>query len=274
MVDKMNFLGSSGGAVLGAKNLKAVVSLGTKGIKVADRKRFLAAVELMRKRLITHPAFLTSMADGFARATEAGYLEDILRRVVVHRIACISCPDPCKSNHVLKDGRFKGQFMQFARAEHIVRFAYGLGMDLKDYGEGFMLFDLCNRAGVVLFSAMRMLHFVTRMYERGFISGKDTGGLVLKTGDFEAYAKLLQKLVNREDIGEYMARGWYALSNKVGVDPAVEFLDGCAIVRGFDAIEDPRLNTFSPFYGISSIVRPRAEFVMQETMFHQRRGFT
>ncbi|MFC1893164.1 aldehyde ferredoxin oxidoreductase C-terminal domain-containing protein [Chloroflexota bacterium] len=58
---------------------------------------------------------------------------------------------------------------------------------------------------------------------------KDTGGLVLKTGDFDSYTKLLDKWINREDIGEYMAQGWLALSERVGVDASTDAEDGASI---------------------------------------------
>lgn len=58
LVDGIGSMGRWGAAsVLGSKNLKAIVTLGTKGIKIADPKRFMRLIEQKRKEIMSHPAF-------------------------------------------------------------------------------------------------------------------------------------------------------------------------------------------------------------------------
>lgn len=265
-IDKMSTLGNGGGgALLGSKNLKAVVALGSKGVRVAKGKKFMALAEKLRQEMITHPAFGTSRPASYLRSTSAGYPDDLGSRTKVARIACISCPDPCKANHMIKDGRFNGQFLQDARVHYGPY--HGRRLRLAEYGEILMLFDMANKAGMSLFTTIRMLHFVTQIFERGAISTKDTGGLVLKRGSFDAYKELLDKWVNRKDIGEYMAQGWYAISQKAGIDATTDWLDGTSIVRGFDTISDARFDGFDPGHALSPIVRPRGDLILQGSMY-------
>ena len=56
-LDNLNGLGRNVGAVLGSKNLKAVVTLGKKGIKVKDSKRFMEIYERKKKDICSHPFY-------------------------------------------------------------------------------------------------------------------------------------------------------------------------------------------------------------------------
>jgi len=88
------------------------------------------------------------------------------------------------------------------------------------------------------------------------ISIQDTGGLALRTGDIDAYIQLLEKWVNRESIGDYMAQGWLALSEMAGVDAATDFEDGVPIVRGSEVLHDIRWGTYGPAWFLPQVVRP------------------
>ncbi len=264
-VDNISTLGTFGAAVLGSKNLKAVVSLGTKGIRIADRKRLMALVDKVRKEIISHPYFgmLNHSMKRHVKAGDAVYPKDARSSGLVQRGACFSCPDGCKHSYEIEDGKFKGQLLRGVRPDHLVRWSGQL--ELTDYSDLLMLGDMITTAGVSNPSTVRMLHFVTRMFERGVISTKETGGLVLKTGDFDSYVKLLDKFINREDIGEYMAQGWYALSEKVGVDASTDFMDGCAVIRGFDVITQPGVSALTYGRGLASILSPRGQHVRMST---------
>ncbi len=256
-VDNVSSLGTYGAAVLGSKNLKAVVALGTKGIRIADRQRFMKSVDKVREEILSHPS-AGKLGRNYKRDKIVGepvYPENAESSRLVQKGACFSCVDGCKNSFAIKEGRFKGQRLRSVRPKHLTR--HSTRLRLEDYDELLKLSDLINKAGVCDRSVVRMLHFVTRLFERGVISTKETGGLVLKTGDFAAYVKLLDKLVNREDIGEYMAQGWYALSEKVGVDASTDFTDGCAIINGFSVGSEPQRFALTYGVGLANILSPR-----------------
>lgn len=284
LVDKVATMGRwGGGAVLGSKNLKAVVCLGTKGIKVKDPKRFMALVTQKRKEIMSHPkyrtgfpterklgAWLSQVADNKAGAeksqSKAAYPSNLYDLTKYAEAACTGCLDPCKTCYIIKEGRFAGDTMQTEKLL-LLNWERFPELRLSHYGEALKLIDLINRAGLCTMTAIRMLYYVTRLYERGLITTTDTGGLVLKRGDIDSYARLLEKWVSREDIGDAMAEGWSALSERTGINVATDFEDGFAIVRGGDVLHDTRWRTYNPAWAIAPIVRARPQHIHQFSYF-------
>lgn len=272
LVDGIGSMGRWGAAsVLGSKNLKAVVTLGTKGIKVADPKRFMKLVERKRKEILTHPAF----GKGYPKPARTGgspmlhspyppEIEDITK---VGPIACMACVDCCKNAYQIKEGRFAGDKIHGVALFFMGEQDKAGRLKLAHYGDPMKLAALMNRAGLDAFSGMRMLHFITRLFERGIISEKDTGGLKLGTGDMDAYLALLEKWINREGIGGYMARGWGALCRRFGVDAGTDFDDGTPIIRGSDLLHDVRWRKYDHVFMLAQIVRPKPLQVQQGASF-------
>jgi len=97
------------------------------------------------------------------------------------------------------------------------------------------------------------------------LSIQDTGGLELRTGDIDSYIQLLEKWVNREGIGDYMAQGWSALSEMAGVDAATDFEDGVPMVRGSEVLHDIRWGTYGPAWMLAQVVRPKPLQIHQRT---------
>jgi len=273
IVDSHNSLGRwGGGAVLGSKKLKAVVSLGSKGVRVADPIRFMALATHKRQEIIKHPKWQAGFPHGQSHKGKQGlfgapskeFPPDLFEKTRIGLRACMSCVDACKYVHVVLEGPFKGTVYQ--TGHWIVLLDFARRLKVKNSGEMMKLMDKMNREGLDHMGTARLMRFVTKMYERGIVTKKDTGGLELKAGDFAAYSALLEKFVKREDIGEYMAEGWYRLSEKVGVD-AREDADGASIVKGYDTISDPRFTLLSPTHGISHLTRPRAQHLHSYTYF-------
>lgn len=266
LLDKENSLGRyGGGAVLGSKNLKAVVALGTKGVRVHDPKRFMALVDEVYQEMERYPALKAGAYEHIhgGGALSEDYPPEIYYVTKGAPRACMSCLVPCKYAHWIPDGRFAG--------EGVPRISFGIVRDfgrrlrIRDYRETIKLIELINRSGLDLLAALKMLYYLTRLYERGVIGLQDTGGLVLKLGDFEAYSQLLQKLTNREDIGDIAAEGWYALAYRFGADAAEDFADGCPIMKGADALLDARFIGLTPVT-FSIVVRPtRGQQILQDS---------
>ncbi|MFA5315909.1 MAG: aldehyde ferredoxin oxidoreductase N-terminal domain-containing protein [Dehalococcoidales bacterium] len=254
VVDMQGSLGTHGiAAVLGSKNLKAVVALGTRGIKVADPTGFMKVTDRIWHDIVSHPRFHEESVswvppDGTSN-TESNGMPSGGRGM---RSACMACPANCKFVYQVKDGRFAGERLRVSYLTLISSVGRRFGLD--HYGDSVRLVNLINDYGLDKTTMEGMLVFLTRLYERGVINSDDTGGLELKFGDFEAYSRLLDKVVSREDIGEYMASGWYPLIQKVGVDASADFEDGCPIVKGVTVMTDARHRGFIPTTGLSAIV--------------------
>lgn len=259
-VDKISHLGRNGGAaVMGAKNLKAIVvhGTGTVAVKNEDRLPKLAA-EAIRQAVAT-PRFQARrsanrnlmVAPEWAPYYPPAMFEDTL----IGRTGCHSCVFACKDVHQVKDGEFAG-----ARLESRLLYAmFGPWLALRDYRHAMKLVEVCDRAGVDFLTTITMLRFITRLKERGVLTTRDTDGLELRMGEIGPFLELVEKMVNRDGIGEAMTRGWSALGERVGVDPDTD-PDGYQIIKGTTTFFDARVASFSPM-AFSQIVntKPGAE---------------
>jgi aldehyde:ferredoxin oxidoreductase len=237
-VDKNSHLGRNGGAaVMGSKNLKAIVVYGTKGPKIwdPDRLKTLARSineEVKKRRLVqTRKAVQAQFSGAEFSDTLTGWT------------GCSGCVFACKSSHEIKDGEFAGTTLESGEFGFTLLFAKML--EPKDYRHGMKFMEVCDRLGVCYVTAVPMLRFITRLYERGIITQKDTDGLELKMGDINTCVKLVEKIARRDGIGDTLARGWFALGEKFGVDPNTD-IDGDQIEKGCSVFMDARLFSLHP----------------------------
>jgi len=263
--------GRFAGAVAGAKNLKAVVTLGEKGIKIANRKRFMEVVEKKRQEILSRPRPLRTNGE-----------RKLLKETMVgSRKGCSGGECTCKTIHEVKEGKYKGAW--WGASYYGFPSAIQAKLQLKDYfesyGEAFTLIGKMNSYGLCLVTSTNMMWFVTKLYERGVLSKEDTGGLELKTGDLDCYLALLEKIVHRQDIGAIMAEGWHPLCQRLGIDASTDYETECAITKGVDLIVDARSwpglfgNTaqiqqgtgFSPSMGLGSVVHAKAKHTHSAT---------
>ena len=255
LADKENSLGRSGGAVLGSKKLKAVVSYGTMGIRVADPVRFRTLVREVHRDLDRYPALRIPPYDathGGGAISEDYPVEIYCKTTEGANRGCMACVTGCHHGIWIKDGEFAGQGVVRGIFGDVRDF--GRRLRIKDYRETIRLIQLIGESGLDKYTTLKMLYFLTRLYERGIISSGDTGGLELRLGDFNAFVRLVEKIVNREDIGSIAADGWYAVSQAFGVD-ASEDRDGAPMVKGADTMMDARFAGMTPVT-FSQLVRP------------------
>jgi len=252
-LDNLNSLGRHVGALLGSKNLKAVVTYGKRGIKVKDNKQFLKVYSRKKQEILKHPHYQP------LPRLHGGPMEDFFNQTVISVKACTGCIGACRSIHEAKEGDFKGQTYQAGDFSVSVDFARRLR--LSDYSAMYKLIDMLNRYGLCMLTTIRMIYFVTCLYREGRISKEDTGGLELQLGDMNTYVALVEKIVNKQDIGAAMAKGWYVLSDELGVDASAEFRDGCSITKGIDTLTDSRFwpSHLAPTMGITNIVHSKGK---------------
>jgi aldehyde:ferredoxin oxidoreductase len=221
LVDKMNRLGRNGGAtVMGSKNLKAIVVYGTKGVRVREPKRLLRLADNISKELLEKVEDQNRLKASAVRPLEGEwarlYPPELSKNTLVEMRGCGSCAQACKGTFEIKTGKFAGTQFITNFFSHVSR--YGIYMELREYRDSMKLLSLLDSYGICYVTALAMIRFITDLYERGTISKTDIDGLELKIGDIDSYIKLVEKIANREGIGDTMARGWYALSEQIGID--------------------------------------------------------
>jgi len=263
--DDWHNAGRFAGAVAGAKNLKAIVTLGHKGIKVANKKRFTELVQKKRREILIHPNYQATAPFGTGRTGR------LMTETMVGIKGCSGGMCACKSIHEVKEGKHKGA--RFGGSFPAVPSMIQMQLQLSDYGEAFALLGRMNSYGLCVSTSLNMISFVTQQYAHGALSKEDMGGLEVKIGDLDYYLALLEKIVRRQDIGAIMAEGWYPLCNRLGIDASADYETGCAITKGVDLLVDARIwpslfkqgTGFNPCMGLGSVVHAKAKHTHSAT---------
>ncbi|HLO33883.1 MAG TPA: aldehyde ferredoxin oxidoreductase family protein [Anaerolineales bacterium] len=211
------------GAVMGAKNLKAIAVHGVNQIPVFDLARYAPLrseanrvlkqdneAKVLREigtagaanyseymgsmpvKYYTHASFENVDHISGARMTET---------ILAARSACQGCVIACGRVVKLADqAKRKGP-----EYETIVGFGPNL---LNDRLEAIVeLGELCDRYGMDTISCANTIGLAFHLFEKGIITEKDTGGLTLTWGDAKAIEQLVHLIGRREGIGNLMAQG-------------------------------------------------------------------
>ncbi len=225
------------GAVFGSKNLKAVAVRGTQGVDVPDIDEFVKMTkQMLLKDVVENPDHAGSITDGTPIIVDMsqnasilptrdwssgefdgskGINSDALKaRVLVRRKACMGCGLACGSWAKVSKGAFKGAQTEGPEYETIG--LSGSNCGIKDIEAVVKFAEECDKYGLDSMSAGSVTAFAMDLYERGTITKKDTGGLDLKFGNEEAFAKMPAMIANRENVGDLLADGSKRAAKKIG----------------------------------------------------------
>ena len=245
LVDKVASLGKGGlGAVMGSKNLKAIVARGTKGLKVAETKGFRKMATEILEGFKNYPHRERWMKQGtmysfesFPLPGEANelYGVKVLEKIKKFYVACPSCPIGCKAVIEAKDGDYAGLETHVSHGDGAL-LCWGAAFDLRDYSRGIKLSDLADRYGIDEIGASDIIRFTTDLYEQGIITKKETRGFEPKR-DFDTLVILLEQMARKEGLGAILADGYPAAIEAFGKDTEKYALQS----KGYYFIFDPRM---------------------------------
>ncbi len=218
------------GAVLGAKNIKAVLVKTATKVDVADHTGVLAAAKDLRKRsfgpatakyrelgtlanLLAFNAVSTLPTRNFTAATfeEAPRLaaEELHELRGVARNSCASCSIGCEHIYSRK-GSDKGAGSQRMEYENV--FALGPLCGVSDPDDVFAASARCDELGIDTISAGGTIAWAMECVEKGLIDEP-----WLKFGDGAALLKALDAIGTREPgLGELLAQGSRRAAEQVG----------------------------------------------------------
>lgn len=264
--DRHRAAGRSGvGAVLGSKNLKAIVVKGDGPVPVADPAAFMKQSWNIKKLMNLSPMigqlhlFGTSMTapliNGMGalptrnlRETTFAPMMDRLngQKIAESRLkatkACFACTIACGRVHTLDDGADKWVVATSPRNwrgaaegpeyETLTFFTSDLGID--DLDAALKANWLCNDFGMDTISAGGTIAAAMELFEEGAISEQDVG-YPIRFGDSAAMLRALEEMAYREGFGDVLAEGGRRVTQKFGMP---ELFMG---VKGQDfAAYDPR----------------------------------
>lgn len=156
---------------------------------------------------------------------------------------CSSCVVGCGGMLDIKDVR-DGKYAHTHKPEYETCSSFGCGLLANDLDAIYYINEMLNRAGMDTISAGNTAAFAIECFENGLLTQKDTGGITLKWGDAEAVIALLEKMINREGIGDILADGVKHAVEKLGP----EFGKFAVHVGGQEpGMHDPKLD---PLLGV------------------------
>jgi len=221
------------GAVFGSKKLKAIAVRGTKGIKIYDVEKLTNISKSALKYIMNHDYFkrfrMYGTTDSTNLSLETGFFpiknfrldqdekfeglrpELMRKRIWVSDKACFACPLSCanythsKKYNVFADG-----------PEYETIAMFGGGCFLKNIEDVQYANYLCDNYGMDIISTAGTIAFAMECYEKDIITKKDTDGIELKFGNFNAIVKIIKKIAYKEGIGEFLSEGCRNMSEKLG----------------------------------------------------------
>ncbi len=253
MCDHGRMAGRTGmGAVMGAKNLKAVAVHGAREIPIHDLPRYkVLRSEANRKLRDDNEAKVIREVGTAGAANYAEYLgampvkyytsgsfpqvdevsgAKMTDTILVGRSACQGCVIAC--GRVVK---FPRETAKRKGPEHETMVGFGANL-LNDKLESIVeLGELCDRLGMDSISTSNTIGLAFLLFEQGRLTTADTGGMELKWGDVDAIEALVRMIGAREGLGDLLALG----SKRFGAHFGAE--DEAVQVNGLEvAYHDPR----------------------------------
>lgn len=237
MNDYTRAAGRSGvGAVMGFKNLKAVVVKGSGAVRVADPDGFLEALTKARQMVRSHPVTGTGLGlygteilinildqtgalpvnnfrdSGTFPNADATSGETLAKTYLVRNKGCMGCAIGCGRIVNVPDGPFKG----FGEGpEYEAGWSYGADCGVDNLAAIIKANNYCNELGLDPITMGSTIACAMELFEIGAITEKETGR-ALRFGDAEAIVELTRQTAYREGFGDELAEGSYRLATKYG----------------------------------------------------------
>jgi aldehyde:ferredoxin oxidoreductase len=228
------------GAVMGSKNLKAVVARGTKKVPIADEAAFKAAVkknedEVMQQGDVTKiggglytlgTALLVNIINGAgiypthnfqmdvfpgAEITSGEYLKE---NRLIKNVGCKGCRIMCGRWSKIEKGPYAGT--ETEGFEYETTWSWGADCGVDDIDYVLTAHHICNQYGLDAIQAGTACAFAMECYEKGIITKADTGGIDLKFGNAEAIVKIAEMIGQVKGIGAILADGEEMAAKKWG----------------------------------------------------------
>lgn len=220
------------GAVMGSKNLKAIVVHGTKEVPQADpeklKETFKTATATVKEKAQTMMKYGTSSVVAITgkagtiptRNFQTAYFPEfekiggdaLINNHKTKDTACARCPTHCGNmTKAEKDYQAETEGPEY---ETLAMFGSNLGnTNLESI---IMANHICNQYGIDTISCADTIACAIELFEKGILTEKDTGGLKLTWGDHRTIVKLVELTAKQEGFGRLIGQGSRRLAAKYG----------------------------------------------------------
>ncbi|MEX1326151.1 MAG: aldehyde ferredoxin oxidoreductase family protein [Desulfobacterales bacterium] len=222
------------GAVMGSKNLKAIAVKGTGSIPVANLKEAYLKGKEAYQKVKAKPGFEGWTPEGTAGLTnwanEVGVFptrnfqtsyakhhkningQAILERLKITDKGCFGCPTPCgKYGHTRTS--LGSAYVEGPEYETISLF--GGNCVLETIEEVAYANYLCDELGIDTISAGVVIGWAIECFQKGILTREDIGREI-DFSDLDSVVYLLNKIAEREGIGDLLAEGVKLAAQKTG----------------------------------------------------------
>jgi aldehyde:ferredoxin oxidoreductase len=221
------------GAVLGSKNLKAVVVKGGKKTQVADPGGLRDLIESRKEEMEKGTAGLKNLGtpilvnmvntigglgvrnlqeEHSPRASEiAG--ERLKELYFERNDTCFGCPIACGKTLHLPEAQGG---LRWKCPEYETLFSLGSMLDHWDPAAMLKVNFLCDQWGLDTISMGVTIAFACECFEKGIITTQDTAGERLGFGDSEGIQRWILDTAQRRGVGDLLAEGSYRLAQNWG----------------------------------------------------------
>ncbi len=257
-VDGRSFGRGGAGAVMAAKNVKAMVACGTRPVAAADpaplRELIAQAAKDVRQSKRTHTThgtpqyteiinelgcyptrnFQTAVFEGIETISSV-YMKE---HYFVRNRACYRCPVGCAQVCRVKEGPFQGAESD---PEYETIGAFGGQCGVSDFGAIIAANQICDEEGIDTMTTGTLIAFAMECLERGLIRREEAGGLDLRFGNGEAMVEMVRRIARREGLGDFLSGGFLPIREKrPDLEPYMMHVKGMAFAqyepRGFHGI--------------------------------------
>jgi aldehyde:ferredoxin oxidoreductase len=229
------------GAVMGSKNLKAVVVRGKQRPAIFDSDAFkalarwgadntedmmgsmtlLGTTALIRKQQSRGGLPTYNYASGVFEGYDSLSGETMRATILKETDTCYACTVRCKRVVESHDGPYPLDPV-YGGPEYETLSTFGTYCGVSDLKAVAYANQLCNMYGMDTISCGATIAWAMDCYEQGLITQADTGGLDLRFGNADAMVRLTEMIARREGFGDVLADGSAIAARRFG--PAAEDL--------------------------------------------------
>ncbi|MBA7477343.1 hypothetical protein ES705_17023 [subsurface metagenome] len=222
------------GAVMGSKNLKAVVVRGNKRLKVANKEK------LRELRNSFSNDYLKYYKEYFSHGTGGGVMEMFAsmgnlptrnfkaggigsaktldpqinkEEIDLKMETCFACPIKCKKVVQIKEPWVVDP--EYGGPEYETLAAFGSNCGIYDLKAVCKANELCNKYSIDTISTGMSISFAMECFENNILNESDTEGIILKFGNSKAMIQMIEKIAKREGLGNILAEGVKRAAEKI-----------------------------------------------------------
>ncbi len=242
------------GAVMGSKNLKAVVAYrGKRNFAITDQERMKEKNEaLFEIAKVAGPIYKWGTGGAFSFVYNGGALpvknyttniypehermggQYMRTHFEIRNKPCYMCPVAHCKEVTVTEGPYKGFTAEEPEYEQLA--AWGPQIGNTELGGVVVLANEVDNLGIDCNESGWVMGWVMECYEKGIFSKDDLDGIDMTWGNVEAVKAMLRKIAAREGIGDLLSQGVMRASRKIGgeaADCAIYTMKGCT-PRGHD----------------------------------------